>query len=87
VKAEGWYKDPYGLHERRWFSDGHATALVRDGNVESRDEPPPGEPPGPLVEIAEDASQDGDDLRRADDGLRPRPNAIDASGAMGIGFS
>ena len=31
MKAEGWYHDPYRLHEARWISDGAPTALVRDG--------------------------------------------------------
>lgn len=38
--SEGWYKDPYCIHQARWFSEGTPTSLVRDGSVESRDEPP-----------------------------------------------
>jgi hypothetical protein len=41
-EAQGWYQDPSGLHDARYFSAGHPTRLVRDGNVESYDEPPPG---------------------------------------------
>jgi hypothetical protein len=26
---EGWYTDPFGRHEARWLSNGHATKLVR----------------------------------------------------------
>lgn len=37
--AQGWYSDPYG-HKARWFSNGRATALVRDDGVESNDPPP-----------------------------------------------
>ncbi len=37
---EGWYTDPFGRHEARWFSSGRATFLVKDGNIESHDEPP-----------------------------------------------
>lgn len=37
---EGWYTDPFGRHEARWISSGRPTSLVRDGDVESRDEPP-----------------------------------------------
>ncbi len=37
---QGWYLDPYGAHEARWFSAGSATALVRDGSSESTDAPP-----------------------------------------------
>ena len=40
IRAQGWYVDPYRQHEARWFSDGTPTALVRDGGVESRDDPP-----------------------------------------------
>jgi hypothetical protein len=36
----GWYPDPFGLHADRYFSEGGATRLVRDGGVESYDEPP-----------------------------------------------
>jgi len=65
VKAEGWYVDPYGEHDARWFSDGTPTELVRDDAMESRD-PPPSTPfegdPQPVR--APDASPD--DLRRAD---------------------
>jgi hypothetical protein len=71
VNPEGWYHDPFGLHEARWFSDGDPTALVRDGRVESRDEPPDSSYQGPVKPI-EDASQSSpDDLRRADDGQSP----------------
>jgi phospholipase C len=37
---QGWFQDPFGLHEARYFSAGRPTKLVRDGNVESYDEPP-----------------------------------------------
>jgi hypothetical protein len=67
--AEGWYEDPYGVHEFRWFSDGTPTSLVRDGPVEATDPPPPGEVSGPLVpeEPAPEAGADGSDLLRADE--------------------
>jgi hypothetical protein len=41
---EGWCSDPFGRHEARWMSDGTPTKLVRDGGVESTDEPPDEEP-------------------------------------------
>jgi hypothetical protein len=47
ARAQGWYLDPYGIHGQRWISDGHPTVLVRDQGLESRDEPPAGEPPIP----------------------------------------
>jgi hypothetical protein len=36
-----WYKDPFGLHDARWFTDGRPTALVCDGSEVLRDRPPP----------------------------------------------
>ena len=42
--GEGWYTDPYGRHEARWISAGSPTKLVRDGAVESYDDPPDEEP-------------------------------------------
>jgi len=37
---QGWYADPFGAHESRYFSAGKPTKLVRDGHIESYDEPP-----------------------------------------------
>ena len=51
MKPQGWYRDPFGVHEDRYFSDGNPTKLVRDGTAEAYDEPPPGPLPGSLVEI------------------------------------
>ena len=49
LPAEGWYQDPFGVHEHRWMSQGKPTKLVRDGGTESYD-PPPDQPlPGVLV--------------------------------------
>jgi hypothetical protein len=67
VKAQGWYRDPYSVHEDRYFSDGEPTKLVRDGGSESYDPPPPGPPAAELVEVPESEPSDGSDLRRADD--------------------
>jgi hypothetical protein len=69
MNAEGWYQDPYRVHEDRWYSDGTATALVRDGAVEAQDPPPPGDgPAGPLVPSEAHGVPAGpDDLRRADE--------------------
>lgn len=35
--AEGWFDDPTGRFEQRWFSVGQPTQLVRNGRVESHD--------------------------------------------------
>jgi hypothetical protein len=39
-ELQGWCRDPFGLHEERYFSAGGPTKLVRDGGVDSYDEPP-----------------------------------------------
>jgi hypothetical protein len=39
-ELQGWYPDPFGLHEKRYISAGRPTKLVRDGQVDSYDEPP-----------------------------------------------
>jgi len=67
VRAEGWLRDPYHLHEDRWFSDGRPTNLVRDDGATSSDEPPPTDPPGPLEPVPEPATGTADDLLRAED--------------------
>ena len=67
MHAEGWYRDPYGLHGDRWFSDGQPTSLVRDRGIESRDEPPQSDVPLPLEPVQEAGESDGRDLLRADD--------------------
>lgn len=82
MKAQGWYQDPFQVHELRWFSDGAPTSLVRDGGVEADDAPPAPAYAGPLVEVAaavEAAAADGGDLLRA--GTRPprRPNYVQAA--------
>jgi hypothetical protein len=67
MKAQGWYCDPYLVHEDRYFSDGQPTKLVRDSGRESYD-PPPAEPPQQeLAEAVHREAPDGADLRRADD--------------------
>ena len=73
LAAQGWYVDPFGLHEHRYFSAGTPTRLVRDSGAESYD-PPPDEPlPGPLVPVDEpEDAGDATDLRRADD-ISSRP--------------
>jgi len=67
VKAQGWYRDPYRIHEDRYFSDGQPTKLVRDGGAEDYDPPPLGQPVAELVEASSTQPNDGNDLRRADD--------------------
>jgi hypothetical protein len=64
--AEGWYRDPYGIHQDRWFSAGTPTSLVRDQGSEGHDDPPGYPPAGPPVEIPDTDRFPEDDLRRAD---------------------
>ncbi len=56
-KLQGWHADPFGLHERRYFSAGNPTKLVRDGDVEAYDEPPAPEPQAAEVVAAVNASE------------------------------
>jgi hypothetical protein len=70
--AIGWYRDPYGVHEDRYFSQGFPTKLVRDGGVESYDPPPGRLLPDQLIPVPDDpadgpADGNGTDLRRAGD--------------------
>ena len=67
MKAEGWYEDPWKIHERRWFSDGKATDLVGDGGRDGKDDPPGTSWDGPLVEWPTIDRGDAGDLRRADE--------------------
>jgi hypothetical protein len=39
-QAQGWYRDPFGIHEDRYFSCGWPTKLVRDSGIEAYDLPP-----------------------------------------------
>jgi len=63
---QGWFVDPFGHHEQRWFSQGRATALVRDGRTETQDPPPDRPIDGPLVRATPTAPQ----ARPSDDTLR-----------------
>jgi hypothetical protein len=67
--AQGWYKDPYGIHEDRYFSQGLPTKLVRDDECESFDLPPDEPlPKADLIPAGQSGGQptDGSDLLRAD---------------------
>jgi hypothetical protein len=75
LEAIGWYRDPYGVHEHRYFSQGFPTKLVRDGGVESYDPPPGRRLPARLdpVPLSGPDARDGKDLRRAGDDTRRPP--------------
>jgi hypothetical protein len=81
VKAQGWYRDPCGVHQDRYFSDGQPTKLVRDCGAESYDPPPPRPPEVELVEVRQSPPTDGSDLRRADDSST-RPAVYDKRAAF-----
>ena len=69
TEAEGWYVDPFGVHQQRWFSAGKPTGLVRDDGIEAEDPPPAGGFRG-IPERATSAAasgSNGDDLLRAGD--------------------
>lgn len=71
--AEGWYQDPFHVHDARRFSNGRPTALVRDGEYETNDPPPFPDYAGPLAHLVIDLTVGGADLARAGD-LRPTPH-------------
>jgi hypothetical protein len=79
MNEEGWYSDPYGVHEHRWFSAATPTSLVRDHGKTSHDAPPTTayvEKPH-LIESA--ASLAKDDLRRGDDDGSNGVDPVDAA--------
>jgi len=68
-RPQGWYGDPYQLHEDRYFSAGEPTKLVRDGGIESYDAPPEGPMPEGRLSPAVAAAPGGpDDVRRVGGG-------------------
>jgi hypothetical protein len=71
----GWFRDPYRVHEDRYFSEGNPTKLVRDSGHESFDPPPDLPLPESPIPVPSQASplsaQAG--LRRADDAEREAP--------------
>ena len=46
---EGWFHDPFEVHQLRWFSAGTPTDLVRDDDVEAYEAPPADRWDGALV--------------------------------------
>lgn len=93
MTAQGWYQDPFRRHEHRWFSEGRATSLVRDGEAESDDVLPTEEYDGPLVAAEAAELADGGDLLRADERADDRASrrslvqaALDAATQSGWNF-
>jgi len=79
VAVEGWYSDPFGIHEHRWFSDGIPTALVRDQGTTSQDRPPdtPSVDEPHLIESPPSLAED--DLRRGEDEAATSGDPVDAA--------
>ena len=76
--AEGWYRDPFAIHEDRWMSQGRPTKLVRDGGTESYD-PPPGLPlPDVLEPVTPDGDASGDGSQEAYSNRRAWQAGLDA---------
>jgi len=61
IPAEGWYRDPFAIHEDRWMSQGRPTKLVRDGGTEAYDPPPDLPLPATLVPVDADGGAAGPD--------------------------
>lgn len=69
IAPQGWFSDPWELHEARYFSAGTATKLVRDGLVEAYEDPP--DRPNVREPVPLDKENtDPTDLRRADEAER-----------------
>ena len=67
-QQEGWYTDPWGHHDARWISEGVPTKLVRDGALESYDDPPDAPPSQAWVSVEPPpGSLNAADTLRADD--------------------
>jgi len=57
-ELKGWQRDPFGVHELRFFSDdGKPTLLVRDGDSKAYDYPPATEMPPPARQPDEERSK------------------------------
>ena len=71
----GWFRDPYHVHEDRYFSEGAPTKLVRDSGLESFDAPPDLPVPEPPVRAPSHADRPAtsSDMLRADDVEREAP--------------
>ena len=80
--AEGWYIDPFGLHDARWLSAGTPTKLVRDGSCESYDPAPRVTSPLSLVPFEVTTSaRNGEDMLRSDSPVRSSRDAMSRAAA------
>ena len=67
-ELQGWVQDPFGVHEKRYFSAGRPTRLVRDGDVDGYDEPPSSSFEMPAAMAGEEAPVPGDAATSGDPG-------------------
>lgn len=81
-EVEGWFQDPWARHDARWFSDGKATSLVRDGRREGNDPPPESGPQDEQLVRADPEPQDGESPERVFRGLEFER---DFKGSLGYG--
>jgi len=85
-QLQGWSADPFGLHEERYFSAGRATKLVRDGKVESYEDPPSDTYDGPDDEAEAEEAEEAETsapVPRAAPGRRPAGGAPPRAYATG----
>ena len=75
MPEEGWYSDPYRVHEQRWFSDGTPTILVRDQGTTTKDPPPD----GPYLEQPRLIESTPDHFRRTNDDAGASVDPVDAA--------
>ena len=73
---QGWHGDPFGRHEMRYFSAGRPTKLVRDGRLESYDEPP-----------ADAAAADGSAALPGGSDLADAARAFSSAGGSGTSWT
>jgi len=69
-QLQGWCADPFQLHEERYFSSGRPTKLVRDGKVESYEDPP-----SDTYEVPDDEEESGPESGPAATGRYPSAGA------------
>jgi hypothetical protein len=81
---EGWYQDPAGRHEYRWFSQGVPTDLVMDGHATSRDET--GIVKDPAVYASMDLAEPPDDgaLLQSEDSNMEHLEVFNSGTSLGV---
>ena len=77
-QLQGWCADPFQLHKERYFSSGRPTKLVRDGKVESYEDPP-----SDTYEVPDDEEESGPESGPAVTGRYPPGGAPQRAGVTG----